>query len=1450
MMLFKTKTATGECRGWIVLLLSILAVQPAFGQSAELLVRLEEEGASSLRSSLQAGTIPKTGEDSLFVGVQSISRVAPRLGTTGKDNRQGIQPQPVEAYRLAIQDSSSLRRLRSRWQSHPNVRYAHPNYRFQAHGRVPPHRSSKRDPVLGGNNALADSLDHLNVVRAQQAWTTTAGTSSVQIGVIDTGFYLDHPDLAGQLGVNAAEDLNGNGQLDEADLNGKDDDGNGYVDDVIGYDFVDRPAPIDAGEFVDRDPDPSADPEQFYSWHGTAVAGVATAAPATPAEGIAGVAPGTRLVPLRALGGDGFGRTDDIVAAIVYAATQGIDVLNLSFGRDRAVPLIEEAIEYANAEGTIVVASAGNNLTDDPHYPSDYPEVLSVVWLGEDGRLPQFNRSQFGIGVDLGAPGSNVYTADFPAEKIQSGTPPSQSDFYRSPNGSSFSAPQVAGAAALLRSVDSTLSPSSVRSILTASADDIEGANWDHQTGAGLLDVATALTRAYPARTQIDRPRHNQGLLGRASVPIVGTAVDPAFRQYALYYAEGTTDLDARPDPWTEICPPRTQQILRDTLGTWSVSELQEGAYTLRLVTRLRDGRTIEDRRRVIIDRSPPSIDLQFLGAGRVEGQSGIIADVATDDATRARLRVQVGGDTTRITSEYRTRRHGLSWANKESASGPASIQIRATNASSLTTTIDTTLQLSGGRENPGLLRRVETEQPRGRLLAEPVDFDEDGLSEVLMNQFVDGGASDTLRSFEWDGSSLAPKDTLVIGPFFPKDVGDTNGDGRQELLLQVNAATLLLEQPSASGFPTDLIFADTSRISAAPGDTLNGARLTDLDADGRGEVVGSYRRRWRVVERREDGFEEIAYLENPTEIGPDPAQGNVFDFPEALTGDFDGDGRRGLLVGDRDGDLLIYEATGNDQFAVAWTFETDRVNAGTRFTKGDFDGDGSVEFVTMTTNSTRTLSGGGRAPSLSYYSVWESTGDNTYERAHRFPIEGVFTTPGALAAADMDTDGRPEVVIAHPPSLLVLDRSDRGDWRVRFEDRPSSVLSRSLLAADVSGSGTPSIFAGTNDGELVRYVVDPDALAVSPPRWIQTRPGGDSSAVLRWRAPRADSVAIYAGSPGSELNRLRTTTDSTATIAGDFSRRFALRAWRGEQQSPLSASRLVRPHEPASVASTAYPSASSVRVSFTEPLATTTRTDQFAFGAAATSPRGLTRVGGGKGVVLDFPDEVAGQTGTLSWRGLTDETGLPVAPSSTELAFPTRERRTLFVEKATILGERRLRLSFNEPLDPAAARQRDRYDVQPRGRVANVQMSDESSSTVTLRVEGLVIGARGEEASLTVTEMTSTTGNRLSKEGSTVRLTRPAEDLSNVYIYPNPYRDRRHGDNLTIAGLPPQATIQIYTPDGRLVRVLSVENNRDGGRRWNLRNREGERVPSGVYLFRVSAPNQSSVLEKAAVLR
>jgi len=1428
-----------------ILLVGLQPIRAQTPPTPELIVGLSDGEAISLAGALQKATTdgPRGRPDSLFRGVQSVVRAIPRPSSPQKSTLEG-----PDVYAVRVQDSTALENLQARWVEQEGVAYAHPNYRFEVESSPAAHATGHRPTV----NPFADSLNHLDVIGARAAWTATRGTTTVRIGVVDTGFYLDHPDLRNQFWTNEAEDLNDNGRLDSTDLNGVDDDGNGIVDDVIGYDFVDRASPVQDGEFSTRDPDPSADPEGRGSGHGTAVAGVAAASLGSREQGVNGVAPNTRLVALRAFGGDGLGESDDIAAAIVYGAAIGVDVLNLSFGRNRSVPVIRDAIEYATDRGTVVVASAGNELTDDPHYPSDYPEVLSVVWLAEDGKgLPDFNRSQFGIGVDLGAPGSDVFTTDFPREAVAEGTEPSPDELYEGYTGSSFSAPQVAGAAALLRSVDSSLSPGSVRSILTATADDLTEENWDHTTGAGLLNVEQALQRAYPARTQILRPGHDAGFHGEADRAIVGTAVDPSFRHYSLSYAEGTRNLDERPDPWTEITPPTSTQALRDTLGRWDLSTLDPGEYTLRLVTTLRDGRTIEDRRRVVIDRTPPSLRVEFLGSGRVEGQQGVVGDFATDDRTRLTTQIRVGGRSATVESEQVARRHGLSWEDPTGTGGTATVRVTAENLSGLQTILDTTITLPRDRENTALLNRTQTDVPRGTLLPKAPDFDGDGLRSLVLNRSPEGGLTDSLQSYEWDGTGFVPVDSLTAR-LFPRDVGDTNQDGRRELLLQVRGGTLLLEQPDETAFPDSLVFADTVGAGTDLSDVLNGATLADLDRDGRGEILGTSGREIVGLERQAEGFSEVFRLSNPTSTtGRDSVLANAFDTPILDTGDYDGDGRRDLLAGDRDGDLVVYESTGEGGMDVAWTHETDRVDAGNRFASGRLTPDRGTEFVTMTTNFRGTLDNGEFAPPISYYSVWARAGDDDYERVYRLPVAGPYVDRGSMTTADLDGDGLDEVIISHAPSLLVLDRSGQRQWRVLHEQRGGAPLqSRALVAADISGSGIPSIVAETAASRLERFVVEEQALVLAPPRWTDARPGGASSARLSWRAAGADSVVVYGGAPGEDLNRIATVSDSNFVVDTSREQRYALRAIEGEDRSPLSEHRQVRPHAPATLTDVEYPETATVRLRFTEPLRSRVRAEQFRFGTEDRLPDRVVQTNGGLATVLRFPDTVAGRSGRLRWTGVVDDDGLPVADTSTTVSFPSADRPSLFVQESDILGERRVRLSFNRPLSESEATDPSHYDLRPRGQVAAVEQENDAPSTVTIEVQGLVLGPNGQESSLTVTELQSREGHRLAQEGSTVRLTRPAEDLSNVYVYPNPYRRSEQGGELTIAGLPKEARIRVYTPDGRLVQVLRVDENRNGGTRWDLRDRDGDEVPSGIYLFRVNAPDHSPVLEKAAVIQ
>ena len=1432
--------------------LALLLPTSAFAQPIELIVRVEDESATNHVAAFEDLDPLAKAVPTRFDGVESVR---PVFGGSSDSQSNGIEKSArgrgFRAIVMQVRDSTSLDRIRTAWSRRGDVRYVQENFDFVVEQNGPD-QSVDRPTVVPN---LLDSLDHLDVIRAREAQEIVSGNASVRIGIIDTGVDLDHPSLNRSYWVNDAEDLNGNGRLDDGDLNGVDDDGNGYVDDVAGYDFVDRPGFAGDGEYFDRDPDARPDPGGPITEHGTLVAGIVNSRVPADRPGVRGVAPGTQYVSIRSFGADGRGQTDDIAAGIVYAADAGLEVINLSFGRDRPAPLIEEAIRYAAERGVTIIASAGNQANDEPHYPSDYPQAISVLWLSEDGTgVPPVSRSQFGIGVDIGAPGSNVYTTRFP-KNLEEDEVPQIDDLYGNASGSSFAAPQVAGAAALLLSHNPSLGPEDVRSILTGTAVDLASDGWDHVTAAGRLDVVRALQQAVGARTEITSPGYNAGLDGSKAVAVTGSAIDPAFDAFAVYYATGTQDFDERSRPWVQITDaPVERPVLQDTLATWDVTSLPDGEYTLRLVTTLRDGYVIEDRRRVYVDRTPPSINVRFAEASVIRGRYGVLVDVETDDPTQIDATLTMNGATERAESEYEVRRHGLSLADPSRRGGQAEVQLVATNPAGLSSKETFQVDVPAFDVNPGLFVREETAVPSGRVLPQAADFDDDGLLEVVVNQRFNGGITDTLRSFEWGGSRFVPRDT-VLANVIPRDLGDTNGNGLTELLTQIAANTLLLEQPRPGAFATEAALIDTTgRENAENPNALIGTLLTDVDLDGRGEIMGNNQLQWRFLEWNGETYEEAFRLNNPTPFASvdSAALANKFGAAAAVESDFDGDGNVDVLVGDRDGDLIIYENAMPDTMRVAWTFTSDRIDAGDRFGSGDVDGDGVAEFVTFSRNYPLSLDGNEREPDVSIYTFWDSSGDDSYDQRFRLSIAGKSAPDGSIELADFDGDGREEVAISHPPELYVADFDPMGGWSVVYYDDGQSAFGRvqaaSMVADDFDGDGTPELLAATTAETLVRYRYRSAVAGLAPPTWVRSVPTGPDGAELRWTAPGADSVTVFAGVPDGELNRVTGTRDSSVVLSGPEERAVALRAWFSGEASPLSQRRTVRPHEPARLTGTESLPSATVRLTFTEPIAPGTQAGQFDL--EGTPATGITFGAEGRAVILRFDPRPDPASGRLSWSRVTDASGLAVGDTETSVDLPKEMPSDFIVTDWVIENPRTVRITFSNALNPDHARDAGRYSIRPSpGRIASVSYASDTPNQVVVTVDGILIGATGKNTLLTINDVRDVNGTLLASEGRSLRLSQPASDLSGVYVYPNPYHASRHGADVTVAGLPSETTIRIYSPDGRLVRVLEEKRARDGGRSWDLRDQRGERVPSGMYLIRVEGAGDA-VTKRAAVIQ
>ncbi|MDZ4805842.1 MAG: S8 family serine peptidase [Candidatus Eisenbacteria bacterium] len=381
---------------------------------------------------------------------------------------------------------------------------------------------------------------------AIEAWNVTTGDPDVLLAVLDSGVDWRHPEFgpplspAGQIWVNAAE---ASGQP------GIDDDGNGYVDDLRGWDFVDvatiqgeinRVDPAEDGLVPDNDP-------VDYDGHGTFVAGLAGAA-MDDGVGMAGLAPGVRLLPLRVGWREdyidpGTGRrvNQGVVAmsfcaqAIVYAADNGARVLNCSWLSEET-PELKAALDYAiQVKGVLVVDAAGNgglSTTQSRNYLSRRGDCLEVAALDRTGQLSGV--TSIGTWVDLSAPG----------EKLLSLVRTGVSRLYRinDAGATSFAAPFVSATAALVRSVAPLMTPAEVRTHLMATALNIDhiGLNGNQlyrgKLGAGMVSPVRALLALVPAvRESIAAP------LGPVPLVLAGAgfvAVD--VQRHLLAWGDGT----------------------------------------------------------------------------------------------------------------------------------------------------------------------------------------------------------------------------------------------------------------------------------------------------------------------------------------------------------------------------------------------------------------------------------------------------------------------------------------------------------------------------------------------------------------------------------------------------------------------------------------------------------------------------------------------------------------------------------------------------------------------------------------------------------------------------------------------------------------------------------------------------------------------------------------------
>ena len=1360
----------------------------------ELLIRLTPEAASDVERLHANAPISVLHVQHK---VESLHPLFPYLA------RPALNPNLKRIYLLRFAPNTPLEDLKAVYERSPLVEAVAYNYL----------RPMLADTVVPNDPKYPEQWS-LPLMKLPQAWAIEKGDRNVVIAIIDSGIDYRHDDLAPKAWINP-------GEMPE---NGLDDDGNGYVDDVYGWDFTDAPNLQAEGDYLEGDNEPIDE-----KGHGTHVAGIAGAMPDN-GIGIAGVAWECPLMAIRAglsLGGRSRMQDDDSAAAIVYAVDNGANVVNMSWGSERRSFVIQDAIDYAYARGAVLVAAAGNSQKPTAIFPAAYRKVIAVASTEQNQQ--RFYQSNFGASVDIGAPGNVILSTQI-------------NNQYRLLTGTSMASPHVAGVAALILAKRSALTHEEVRHILISTADPVYQEDSDaldeRFVGAGTVNAERALLASGALQARILAPETNSG--GADSITIFGTVGGYKFRSWQLSYGESTV-----PTQFTPFTQSSNAQKIGETLAVWDTTTVPEGIYTVRLTATATDGQQVHDQVVLSVDRTPPQI-ISLTATDTLYGERPLtIFTWATDDVTQNTLYYRRKGslapfapiETTDLGVE-----HFLFLGLER---GTYQFFVEAENTTNLKTREDNggafyTTDTVASYISPSGFTEKSLDIPPLHIASVTADFDRDGLLEIVGSPL----SLETFANTELQAAILAVYERLPSGryelahtlesvdglsnleKFVTWTVDDTDNDGLLEVLATDDARTFLIESLGVGGetpkqqhpeFPYQIIWETPF---------LSGGTVADLDGDGQKEIVGADNNNDRLLIFEYDPatrhMVERAVLINES------AGSNVFAQNFAIN-DFDADGSMELVAADSEGDLFIYESTSiRNTFRLEWQTQLPLKDI-TQLTAGDLTGDGMPEFVV---GGLLSLPDNPSGPLIWKFFVLTHTVNGYMVLSEGTHNATVAIAPhrrngNSLTIADLEGNGHNKLVIAAYPNLYVMQWDGTAMvplWHRKMEETPA------LFTAELNQNGFDEFYVNLEDG-IYRFesifATDPNAIDTLKPWNVEARPLTQKVVHVTWDAEENDETdGVGARSPRPYFTVYRAQGEKKETPAADAYEKVAENLtvtrfldrrvtkdntyWYAittkdengnetERTEPVSAT----PREPPQLIGATYHRPGSDGHP-TQPASQMLMPD----GVSAQSDKGNLRNNGNFWVLVTFDrrmDPGIGNENRYVLRAAERIGGVsPVSAIRDRMG-----RRALLAFETDSLLEH-----FGQSLTDTT----DRYEIT----VSNVVDIDENpirASTQPLEIPLDVLGAA-------------------------------LSDLTHVRVYPNPVRPNvADKGSVTFDRLPAGTRIRLFTAGGELLETLDVTDQDHNRKEWWLTSNNTADVSTGIYIYVLEFDTEKKI-GKIAVIK
>ena len=1356
--------------GSITFFLLAFGVEAALHTPGELLIRLTPD-AAKLQANAPISRLHAEHK------VESLQPLFPYLA------RPALNPNLKRTYLLRFAPDVDLETIKTVYAESPLVEAVAFNY-LRPTLQQPRRREGE---AVNPNDPRYAEQWNLPLTRLPQAWAIEKGDANVVIAIIDSGIDYRHDDLAAKTWVNPNEVPN----------NGLDDEGNGYVDDVHGWDFTDAPTVQGEGDFIEGDNEPIDE-----SGHGTHVAGIAGAM-ADNGIGIAGVAWHCPLMAVRAglsLGGSSRMQDDDSAAAIVYAADNGASVINMSWGSEQVSFVIQDAIDYAHARGVVLVGAAGNSQKASAIFPAAYRHVIAVASTEQHQR--RFYQSNFGASVDIAAPGNVILSTQIDNQ-------------YRLLTGTSMAAPHVAGVAALMRSKRPALTHEEVRQILINTADVVleeEREEPDAKfVGAGTLNAERALLASSALQARILAPETNSG--GSSAIPIVGTAGGYRFDAWQLLYGESTV-----PSRFTPFTDASSQQKIGETLAVWDTAAIPEGTYTVRLQVTGTDGSNTKDQVVIAVDRTPPQVASLTATETLYENRSITIFTWATDDITRNTLYYRRKNQLAPFASIEENTWSRRIFLSLGLTPGTYEFFVEAQNAVGLSVTENNQgqywpLEVVGSSISPNGFDDFAVGAPPLHIASVTADFDGDGLSEIVGKPLTEtasvyptGGvlAMDIAIYERTETGRYVARESIPHSEnLTPWAVDDTDNDGLSEVLVSDNDRTFLLESTAPNRAPEQIIWESPF---------LSGGSIADFDADGRQEIIGADNRNDRILifeNRGDNRYEETAQLVNET------AGANVFGHPFAIA-DFDADGNQELVAGDSEGELFVYAAVANDRFHLEWQTQLGNLKQVTLLTAGDLTGDGMPEFAVGGTLALPGVSSSATvAPLVWKFLVWTYTSDG-YAPLWEQAIVPYRRIGNGLSIADMDGDNENELVILTHPNLYVMKWDGTTFvpmWYREVSETPA------LFTADLDENGFAELYVNADDA-LRRFessfAKNGQSVATLTPWAVSATPLTANAVQVTWIPPSASSRASFTvyRAIGEKKDKpphdtefkpiaenLTTPRFLDRTVTTDKTHWYAITAKdengvETERTEAVSAT----PRQPPKLIT------ARLHVPDTSPL-NPVSVSRNAFGEEGLS----------NNMPLRNPSSTLSMTtfsGERLWVMVTFDRQMGLAIGDESRYLLREPRRIGGVRPVSAIRDRmgtRALLAFKPQNFQQAA-----YEIT----VSNVADIDDNP----LRTATQPLQIPQSNGATTITELTQ------------------------ARVYPNPvYPNVSDKGVITFDKVPIGTRIQIFAPTGHLIEELSAHN--ENRSQWWLTGKGGADVSSGIYIYVLEFENRKKV-GKIAVIK